>query len=1502
MNTFLNKLNELPIPSFNNFQELSRNEVKSYSRNQRDVFYDELKRGVAMLNTHEQMCQYLYSFGNMHQSKLLDAFARIPNEIFDKPLHIIDWGCGQAMGTVNFLDFLISKSKLTNVENITLIEPSNASIKRGQLFVEKYLKNGGDFNLKTINNYFENILSEEIKTNKGETVIHIFSNILDVVEIDLKKLANLIDQNVVSDNFLVCVGPLNPNNRRIDAFLDYFQRDLIKETYAFEDRFYKDKWTNKTRIYKLEANEKGHLIPIEYYPPVQFLCGYELDIVKNNRKISGEKIGYELTNFEVAAPFDLGASIYEDVHPILAVLNNIVCRGLPTKSSVFIEKAFEKAFSKTEYAEEYGEIKFNARENFNISVESLCEKYFNNKLEVENDDLINLQLIFSPLAISRFHKVIIEALITGHLDIKSAHWEILVEELDIPFAVLAMQDFKNLFNNICQLSSDFADLQLPQYNLTVINKTQFAASPLHQGSNVLKNNMDGVKDKTYHMVLTLSMLDNKIDQIENFSEYQVYNNCYFNIKSAGTNRSKRLIYTSSLIEYRNIVSKDNSGEFTENSERVDNLTYFLQLLFRKKSFRPGQLPILDRALQNKPVIGLLPTGGGKSLTYQIAALLQPGVTMIIDPLKSLMKDQFDGLISSGIDSAAYINSTQSAGEKAIIEKQLESSELNFIFLSPERLSIATFRERLRHMHDYSVYFSYGVIDEVHCVSEWGHDFRFSYLHLGRNLYNYVRSKDKEISLFGLTATASFDVLADVERELSGNGAFELDSDVVVRFENTNRLELQYKIEKVSLQFDLDQRFDTKNLIDPSLPRAIDVNYGGKWKAYDCKGAYLQNYLTKVPAYVNEIQSTDNINSIKNAFAERQNNTFGQEQNLEVDIDHNYFVEKSNYKDAGIVFCPHVDNTGVSVNKNAYNLKTANIVDTASFSGKDNDEDAMRNLDIFRENKSPLMVATKAFGMGIDKPNVRFTVNMNYSSSLESFVQEAGRAGRDRRMALASILVSDYSLVTLSQQCNIIAFPIGLLKGKWFYEGDLQKILKFYQLEVPEEFIIKANPTNDIVKLHCHKDNNMFESGTCGPSCTEFTRCDLKKVKADSKGWMPEVELVESIQNQNLKISKKHFNYLNPDYETIMFFFNNNFKGDHIEKRFMNDLLSHSQISIEGDDQIYNGFLSSLLKSALDQSIVVFVPYNDQDSADIQKAIYRMCCIELIEDFTQNYDSKKFRIVTKRKEEGEYLKGLERFLLRYYTADRAALEIEKAREIDVKSDVNPLKKEIYQCLAYLTTFVYDKISEKRKRAIDDMRTFCIEGADENTHWITRNEILKDFLYYYFNSKYAKPDYKSDNGEAFSLVEDTDRGKVSSEEIVWKYLRVIDDDLVGTGTPLDNVRHLYGAVRLISRSLTDSNPALYLLESFCLLYLGTKANESLINQFYIRYKQGMIEASRRAELQKDFWQLFEKYNKFVEKFNTEVDFEKLEMDVFLQVHNAQLNLIKNQYITDEYNPNK
>jgi hypothetical protein len=345
---------------------------------------------------------------------------------------------------------------------------------------------------------------------------------------------------------------------------------------------------------------------------------------------------------------------------------------------------------------------------------------------------------------------------------------------------------------------------------------------------------------------------------------------------------------------------------------------------------------------------------------------------------------------------------------------------------------------------------------------------------------------------------------------------------------------------------------------------------------------------------------------------------------------------------------------------------------------------------------------------------------------------------------------------------------------------------------------------------------------------------------------------------------------------------------------MNKLLNTDEVFIGKEGVSSRGFLSSLLQSDDREDILVFIPYNETEYADISKAIYRMTCIELIKDFTQDYVKKRFRIVAEKKVVGGYYLGLKRFLLRYYTEDRAGMELEKAKSIELKVTTDAISEEIYRCLAYLTEFIYDKVSEKRKRAIDDMRNFCLEGTNSKATWIENNENMKDYIFYYFNSKYAKSDYIADNGEPYSLVEDSDGGKASSKKLLFKYLRVIDDEIVGVGTPLDNVKHLYGAVRLISRSLTDSNPALYLLEVFCLAYMDTKNNKNLRDQLVLRYSEGMTEFSTRFEKQENFWILFEKFNNVLKRYLKSHELEILKEETTMLIHAGNFHSIKNLYL--------
>jgi superfamily II DNA helicase RecQ len=1495
MKEYVSKIESLQNPTFQQIRRIAESSISHLSEQERNNLWQSLNQGVDLLDSHESMCQYIFSYGKMHEAKINRALTAIknPEHVFKENYSIIDWGCGQGLATVCFFDYL-KKIKIPIRSNeIILIEPSQKALERAKIHVNLYLKD--DTKIKTVRKYLDDVDKSDILTSES-TTIHFFSNIIDVPQIDLKKLAQLVGENITGEHYFLCVSPLiSGRSQRLDAFYNYFQSptnfsDLEesenKINLLADDSHNRDVFRNytlKLKVFKFERN-RSYYIPTEFYPEVQFHAGYQLDDVKRN--VSEKQKEYSaLCDFEVLAPFDIGANAYDDVHPILAVLNNVVTRGLPTKASPFIENAFQ-SFGNSLQNNDSGSIVFQ-----------------NPKV-----DLNDLQITQSPLAIARLQKTIIEALITKKLNIYQKEWNILVKENDVPCASLAFEDLKQMFENLTSLSVDFDQMKFPILNLEIIGNKNYINSSLHLNRKPTDQATSKQKNKEYDLVIDISMESLEINVTKTFSEFKCKNQCYFKIRSAKTRRSRRHIYTSDTIEYKPVVTKDSQRNYIEIKTNKEHLNYFVRLLFRKDSFRPGQLPILNRALQNKSVIGLLPTGGGKSLTYQLAGMLQPGVTLVIDPLRSLMKDQYDGLINNGIDTCTFINSTLSAHEKNDREKQMESSQLQFVFLSPERLCIYKFRERLKTMRDMHVYFAYGVIDEVHCVSEWGHDFRFSYLHLGRNLYNYVspKNRDKRLTLFGLTATASFDVLADVERELSANGTYQLDAESTVRYENTNRLELQYKIENVAVEYEIDNYFDQQGLLDASLPKAVNIR--DKWAVFNSKKEFLKDYILKVPMYVNQLQTESATNKIKQHFNERQNTDEEISNiNLKTAFPIDYYQLQSEYAQSGIVFCPHKKSTGISVEENAISLNEQ-ISQIGTFMGSGDSDDAddvdeisFKNLELFRDNKLPIMVATKAFGMGIDKPNVRFTVNLNYSSSIEGFVQEAGRAGRDKKIALATILLADYKLVRINSKYPDSKFPIKIIKNKWFKEEDLFLILSHYGLNIESDYFDYFTPKHDLVKLRCEVDNKKFAFGECA-TCPEFNNCSLQKSPNEAKGYHYYNDLVEIFKNIGLEFPKKNLEYISADYESVLYFYNKNFKGSLAEKRTMHEILSQQETKFFigdneeiKDNQIetVSNFLKKLLSVEVGTEIVAFVSYKN-NYADYAKAIYRMCCIDLIDDFTQNYSQKHFRIVTKRKADGEYYKGLENFLLRYYSVARAAREITLAKQYKGEN-------EIHKCLSYLTEFIYEKIAVKRKRAIDDMRNFCIQGIDRKKDWKDVNEDLKDFIYYYFNSKYAQDEYETENGEQFSLTTDTDKGKISSFNILFKYLRVIDDDVYGSsGSPRDNVKHLQGAVRLIRRSLTDNNPALAMLNAFCIAYLGTNNNEDLEQELENSFKEGYRDFSSHTSDKDVFYKNIEEFNEKL-KASHIINSNKLlktmkewALECELELHQNWLNNFTKSYI--------
>lgn len=1389
-----------------------------------------------------QLDAYLASYVDWHKGKLEKAI-----DLLDSPLqqqiNIVDWACGQGIGTLFLIEYIKEKQLACQIKEVILIEISAIAIKRAEYLIHRANK---DINIKVVNKNINDVTPIELTFRSQYPVYQIFSNILDISGIDLKHLTKVLYSNQDVYNTLICVSPFYlSGNVRIESFFNYFKRPLIFEKHENQSNKTVLGYTYNITVVKLEPHNAHQIVQYEFFPAVQFRAAYELSSVRNLSDFPNR-----LTYFDVHAPFDLGASISDDIHPILAVLNNIISRGLATNPSPFIERQLSTCSDEQILFEETtdkGVISFEVYTSCRCIYGGLYEAMQNRyDLVFDQDTRLN-EVGYSPLAIARIQKLLVEVIASGRLSLEMPEWNVLVEESDVPCAALAFEDFRQMFDTLASMSKEYADLTLPKINLTVVSNAQYNDSPLHLGTYHVSKVDDEIRSLVFDLVIHYSSSVKEADY--DFCTYKAKNGCYFAIFTSSKDdlRAERYVYTTDKIDYKPFVHKNSQGFFVEDEEQVRKITYFLNLLFRKEKFRNGQLPILTRALSNKPVIGLLPTGSGKSLTYQLAAMLQPGITIIIDPLVSLMKDQYDGLISGGIDCCTYINST--VKDKLEREELMEKSKVQFVFLSPERLCLREFRTRLHNMNDLHVYFAYGVIDEVHCVSEWGHDFRFTYLHLGRNLYNYVlpkqtNGKDSKLSLFGLTATASFDVLADVERELSGNGAFKLDSDAIVRYENTNRLELQYHVIPVSGE-----------------------TCRTKWEVFKAKNNTLPSIINNGKDELSELMLPENIKKIKKRFIERESISDAKviheinDADLTVNIESNWyeganyvqeestaFNETGTYEDddlqnlisdkaSAIVFCPHRRGS-IGVNDTQCHIGIASTLISELRTNRVSTYvggDVLTEQDRFIKGETCIMVATNAFGMGIDKPNVRFTYNVNFSGSLEAFVQEAGRAGRDRKMALATI-------------------------------------------------------------LYCPK--HFMEQN-------------------------PNTRLIENI---------------GADYGVHKFFFDNNFIGEDFEKKIMYYLLTQSVTNVSDEEysnstQIRHkqvaGFMDELLLTKIGDRLVSYISYSPginsasvtnmnawlrirnypvlvfKDSRDlktgevafvaaIEKAIYRMCCIGIIDDYTRDYQNSQFRIVTQRRTDEEYFNHLKIFLMRYYTEERAELEMQKAYSYRGN---NAMQK----CLGYITEFVYNKIATKRERAIKDMETFCEQAINSPTDWVDTNEDLKDFIYFYFNSKFARENYKTESGVPYSLTTDSEHGKKSSYEILFKYMNVVDDDVVGaSGSPKDNVKHLQGAVRLIRRSLTDSNPALDLLNVYCLLYLNAEDNDNLKKELEDSFIKGYREFKNRTNNFNEFYMQMEKFTNKLKEKNAISEYYLTKVNEWQNMAEIQnqmnwLNDFKNKYVS-------
>ncbi|MGG1396657.1 DNA helicase RecQ [Bacillus salipaludis] len=353
----------------------------------------------------------------------------------------------------------------------------------------------------------------------------------------------------------------------------------------------------------------------------------------------------------------------------------------------------------------------------------------------------------------------------------------------------------------------------------------------------------------------------------------------------------------------------------------------LETYFGYKSFRKGQEQAIRSVLEGNNTICVMPTGGGKSICYQIPAMVLPGTTIVISPLISLMKDQVDALIQAGIP-ATFINSSLSYNEANERIRESKQGKYKLLYIAPERLESQEFIEDLKQMEIPLV-----AVDEAHCISQWGHDFRPSYRHIQQMVNNLPQ---KPIVL-ALTATATPKVREDICTLLK----IDEENTVMTGFEREN---LSFSVIKGQDRF--------KFLID----------------------------------YI-----------------------------------------KKNEKEAGIIYAA----TRKNVDQLYEKLKRENI-EVARYHAGMGDVERAQEQDRFLEDKASVMVATSAFGMGIDKSNIRYVLHFQLPKNMESYYQEAGRAGRDG-------LDSECILLHSSQDVQIQRFLIDQSSDRSRMTQELEKL-------------------------------------------------------------------------------------------------------------------------------------------------------------------------------------------------------------------------------------------------------------------------------------------------------------------------------------------------------------------------------------------------------------------------------------------------------------------------------
>jgi len=1025
------------------------------------------------------------------------------------------------------------------------------------------------------------------------------------------------------------------------------------------------------------------------------------------------------------------------------------------------------------------------------------------------DGKIAADIVWGPLQVARLTRALLRTVQAGGLSLEQPSWNIFVQEQDgFDWSLLAVKEFVQLVSDLLLIEGrgrTVPDILLSIKQSDSVERTSYIIADADYVE------VEDDPSAHYDLAIDTSLLKRRITiRQSNLSKECSNAKHYLWIRSAYAPITHSEIICDTHIHYKPLLQIDENNEpIIISKERVDALIRLLQMIFRKSEFREKQLDVLNLALKNNNVIALLPTGAGKSLIFQMASFLQPGISVVVEPLKSLMADQIQNLVDHRIDVSFAISSNLTAEEKQRAIGDFKNGQYQLFYLSPERLLIDDFRIALQEMKsDNGKWCHYCIVDEAHCVSEWGHDFRTSYLRLGDNARRLVpTSDDGAITMMALTGTASYDVLADIQRELGIK-----DRLAVITPKSFRRDELNFYVE----------------LLPPSN--------NNRKAMYSSRKESTITSLEKVPSLLGSGSSF--VDFVRPA--ERKTN-------------------------AGLLFCPHARG-GFGVNSSQwyngfYSFLTQRLTPIApvigKFTGQDDSEDNERNQCLFKENELSLLVATKAFGMGVDKPNIRYTLHTCMPSSIEAFYQEAGRAGRDRKKSVCIILHEPGSEDKPSPDLTVLdwfhnnAYPSkeidykkaeALFLAKSYFTNSIKSSIR-NQIEEIFGVSISLKGTKEGLVVNSWdrtSQSNILYGKILFTTDLEIQASSCQRLNIEAKLLVLEQirdRIIVGMEETGTQSGYEFFNdYRIEETQNSMAsmletmecgkkprFFIINFEGNAVTllvlsiltrwsrrvgsenlsrnacDRMREALLEHKDKSKDANEFVQKA-TDFLLKHQnrfvegkdFTQKAIEDAFYQMLNPGDTFKIVYRLSILGVIKDYEVDYKSKVINAKIAKLTLHEYMDKFAEYLSRYESP-----EYIKKQNLHQITNAKTVTEAIKIALKKLIDFTYDKIVKKRRAQIDLMRRTVEKGSQGS-------EQFAEEIYGYFEAKY---------------VEEL-RNQVCARNVLYDYSQVeywlnqrIKED--ETGAYHDNVSHLRGTCnRLISEGESE-NPILYLLRSFTFL---------------------------------------------------------------------------------------